>query len=128
MLRNEGVNPLDVAYKLSSVIPNIISIPFNGSGSANAIKAALLDIVGAMQSAKVVPIAKAREQWLRERNKSHAKVAKGEPVVAATKQHGGIPDTLQRSISDIFDVRQRAEHQVSPQWRILASRATLTSM
>ena len=103
MLRNEGVNPLDVAYKLSSVVPNIISIPFNGSGSANMINAALLDIIAAMQSAKVIPIVKAREQWLRER-KSHAKVVKGEPVVAAAKMHGGIPDSLQRSISDIFDV------------------------
>ena len=49
MLRNEGVDPLDVAYKLSSVLPKIISIKFDSSGSANTIHASLLDIVAAAQ-------------------------------------------------------------------------------
>ena len=81
MLRNEGVDPLDVAYKLSSVLPKIISINFNSSGSANTIHASLLDIVAAVQSAKAVPIAKTREQWLKSRT--------GAPdVIVAERQHG----------------------------------------
>ena len=85
MLRNEGVDPLDVAYKLSSVLPKIISINFNSSGSANTIHASLLDIVAAIQSAKAVPIAKTREQWLKSRT--------GAPdVIVAEKQHGDAAD------------------------------------
>ena len=85
MLRNEGVDPLDVAYKLSSVLPKIISIKFDSSGSANNINAALLDIVAAVQSAKAVPIAKTREQWLKSRT--------GAPdVIVAERQHGDAAD------------------------------------
>ena len=85
MLRNEGVDPLDVAYKLSSVLPKIISIKFDSSGSANTIHASLLDIVAAVQSAKAVPIAKTREQWLKSRT--------GAPdVIVAERQHGDAAD------------------------------------
>ena len=82
MLRNEGVDPLDVAYKLSSVLPKIISIKFDSSGSANTIHASLLDIVAAIQSAKAVPIAKTREQWLKSRTGAPA------DVIVAERQHG----------------------------------------
>ena len=86
MLRNEGVDPLNVAYKLSSVLPKIISIKFDSSGSANTIHASLLDIVAAVQSAKAVPIAKTREQWLKSRT--------GAPddVIVAERQHGDAAD------------------------------------
>ena len=45
LLAENGVDIVDAAYKLSSVVPNIISIAFNPSGSRNNIRAAMLDIV-----------------------------------------------------------------------------------
>ena len=44
MLRNEGVDVMEIAFKLSSTLPNIISLPFNSSASANAIQASVLDM------------------------------------------------------------------------------------
>ena len=67
LLRSKGVEPEDVAFKLSSVLPLIISVPFNSSASANAIQAALADIVETMISAAPVTIAETREEWLQTR-------------------------------------------------------------
>jgi hypothetical protein len=88
MLRNEGVDPLDVAFKLSMVLPSIISVSFNSSGSANAISAALLDIVDAVKAAKPVPIKKSRDEWLRSRSQA------ADGATAANKpQHGDAPSS-----------------------------------
>ena len=38
LLRSEGVEPIDVAFKLSHVLPKIISLPFNASESAARIR------------------------------------------------------------------------------------------
>jgi hypothetical protein len=79
MLRKEGVDPVDAAFKLSTVLPSIISVKFDSSGSANSINASLLDIVDAMKAAKPVPIKETQHEWLQSRLKM---------VGSADKQHG----------------------------------------
>ena len=48
LLRQNGVEPIDAAFKLSTAVPNMISVPFNSSASNAIIRATLMDIVAAM--------------------------------------------------------------------------------
>ena len=68
LLRSEGVDPVDAAFKLSVVLPSIISVPFNSSASANAIQAAVADIADAISGAAPVTITKNKEEWLKQRS------------------------------------------------------------
>ena len=52
ILRQNGVEPLDAAFKLSTSVPSMISFPFNASASSAMTKAALHDIVTGMDTAK----------------------------------------------------------------------------
>jgi hypothetical protein len=67
LLRSEGVEPIDIAFRLSNILPKIISLPFNGSESANRIKASLSDIVDAMQTALPLPLEQDQARWLKNR-------------------------------------------------------------
>ena len=58
---------LRVAHVLWACIPNIISVPLNASGSENAIRAAVADLVKAMQRAKAIPVPSDEEAWLKDR-------------------------------------------------------------
>ena len=58
---------LRVAHVLWACIPNIISVPLNSSGSENAIRAAVADLVKAMQRAKPIPAPHDEEAWLEDR-------------------------------------------------------------
>jgi hypothetical protein len=78
LLRSEGVEPIDAAFRLSHILPKIISLPFNGSESANRIKASLIDIAEAIQTALPLPLDQNQARWLKNR-----------PAVAvAAHQHG----------------------------------------
>ena len=55
---------LRVAHVLWACIPNIISVPLNSSGSENAIRAAVADLVKAMQRAKAIPAPADDASWL----------------------------------------------------------------
>ena len=68
LLRSEGVDPVDAAFKLSVVLPSIISVPFNSSASANAIHAAVADIADAISGAAPATITKQKEEWLKQRS------------------------------------------------------------
>lgn len=48
MLSCEGADPLLLAYELSSIVPRIISVPFNPSGSQAAIAASVADLINNM--------------------------------------------------------------------------------
>jgi hypothetical protein len=85
LLRQNGVEPLDAAFKLSTAVPNIISLPFNSSGSTNAIRASLLDIVAAMNAVKPIAQATDRQEWMKRRSAAAAKVAE------VVHEHGGSP-------------------------------------
>ena len=68
VLQQQGVDVLDVAYKLSSTIPNIISVPFDSCASKNAIRAAILDLLDAMVRAKPsATLPDGKEAWLQRR-------------------------------------------------------------
>ena len=82
VLQQQGVDVLDVAYKLSSTVPNIISVPFDSCASKNAIRAAILDLLDAMVRAR--PSAKLpddKEAWLKRRlSQSASTFAHGNPT------------------------------------------------
>jgi hypothetical protein len=74
LLKENGVDPLDAAFKLSTAVPNMISLPFNASESSNRIHASLVDIIAAMNSAKPMPQPQDREDWMKRRSADKAKV------------------------------------------------------
>ena len=67
LLLEHGVDPVDVAWRLSNVLPYIISTDFNPNGSANAIKAAIQDLKAAMSRADPVRSTISKEAWLERR-------------------------------------------------------------
>jgi hypothetical protein len=73
LLRQNGVEPIDAAFKLSTAVPCMISLPFNSSASSNAIHASLLDIVAAMNIAKPMPQQTERQEWMQSRLAGAAK-------------------------------------------------------
>jgi hypothetical protein len=91
LLRHHGVQPIDAAYKLSSTIPSIISLPFNASASTNAIQASLLDITMAMGTAKPHVFENSQAEWELGRKSRSGLTA---PVnSAAIHEHGAYPLT-----------------------------------
>ena len=56
MLIEVGVDLKDAAYKLSSTLPNVISVQFDPSASQNMIVASVLDLAEAMLVATPVPL------------------------------------------------------------------------
>ena len=78
VLAEAGVDIKGAAWKLSSTIPNVISVPFNPSASQNAIAASVLDLIEGMRVATSVPLEKTLDEWSAARGAS--------PVSAA--QHG----------------------------------------
>ena len=67
LLLEHGVDPVDVAWRLSNVLPSIISTDFNPNGSANSIKAAIQDLKAAMSKAYPVRSIISKEAWLERR-------------------------------------------------------------
>ena len=67
LLIDMGIDPVDVAYRLSDCLPNIISTDFNPNASEKVIQASLEDLADSMR--KVVPIAPSvtKEEWLEKR-------------------------------------------------------------
>ena len=74
---------LRVAHVLWACIPNIISVPLNSSGSENAIRAAVADLVKAMQRAKAIPVPSDEETWLESREARDGE-ALAELIVSST--------------------------------------------
>jgi hypothetical protein len=91
LLRSEGVDPVDAAFKLSSVLPSVISLPFNSSASSNAIQAALADIAEGIRTAALAPITKNKAEWLK------ARAGGGQADTFTGAQHG---DTLAATEQD----------------------------
>ena len=70
VLNANGVDPVRLAHKLWSVLPNIISIPLNTSASDNAIKAAIHDLANTvMQANPSVVSPDTFASWLDNRGK-----------------------------------------------------------
>ena len=82
LLVDMGIDPVDVAWRLSDCLPNIISTDFNPNGSERQIRASLEDLADAMR--KAVPIAPSmnKEEWLMMR-------ASQKPKTSAPKRGHG---------------------------------------
>ena len=76
LLLEHGVDPEDVAYRLSTVLPSIVSVDFRPNESINAIRASLEDLVDSMSRAEPLPITISRDQWRAKRNEYHARYRK----------------------------------------------------
>ena len=76
LLMDQGIDLLDAAYLLSSVLPNIISTELHVSGSRNVLAAQLADVVNTMQTCKPLKISQeSKDMWLerrKRRNDSYA--------------------------------------------------------
>ncbi len=81
LLRDHGVpSLLDAAWKLSSVLPGIISVPFNPSASKNMLRASISDCVESIRLASSsrscgskMPLAlPSRDEWVRKRDELRA--------------------------------------------------------
>ena len=84
LLIEQGVDPVDVAWRLSDALPNIISTDFMPSASSRQIQASLEDLVDQMRQA--VPLAPTitKEAWLKKRQCSSRN--------SDRKQHGQAED------------------------------------
>jgi len=75
LLAQHGIDITHLAYTLSMVVPSLISIDFNPSGSRNALRATLLDIIKAMRTAEPFMLDAAdqtKEEWLAARGNPRA--------------------------------------------------------
>ena len=105
MLIEAGIDLQTTAYKLSSVVPTVISVSFNPSGSKNAIQASVLDLAEAIRSAKVPTLDTEQDKvdaWLESR---------GQPP-ASTKQHGAGADVAKDPLRPSFG-KNEAPDQIS---------------
>ena len=102
---------LRIAHALSTCIPNCISVPLNSAGSENAIQAAVVELVKAMQRANAVPVPSSDdyEAWLEDRE-ARDRVAMAEimesSMVRGTTQRGRMlfrrrVNTLERTVVDL---------------------------
>ena len=68
VLKKHGVDPIRLAHKLHSVVPNVVSISLNTSASDNSVKAAMAGLVKAVQGARALPVDESSfEAWLANR-------------------------------------------------------------
>ena len=67
MLIDLGVDPVDVAWRLSDCIPNIISTDFNPNASEKVLQASLEDLADAMRKAQPIETTNSKEDFLEKR-------------------------------------------------------------
>ena len=67
IISDEGVDIRDLAFKLAHVIPNIISVDFNPSGSENSQAASIKDLMAAMEKAALIELPDNKAEWLAHR-------------------------------------------------------------
>ena len=82
LLISHGFELRDAAWRLSSVVPKIISVDFATGASRNVLNATLADLKETMQSATAVPLPD-KEAWLASRPPPSAL-----PPPSAAHQHG----------------------------------------
>jgi hypothetical protein len=75
LLRQNGVEPIDAAFKLSTALPSVIGLPFDSAASGSTIQASLLAIVAAMNTAKPMPQTTDLQEcmWMQSRSAGAAK-------------------------------------------------------
>eukprot|EP00927_Polykrikos_kofoidii_P044597 TRINITY_DN38517_c0_g1_i1.p1 TRINITY_DN38517_c0_g1~~TRINITY_DN38517_c0_g1_i1.p1 ORF type:complete len:1289 (-),score=211.90 TRINITY_DN38517_c0_g1_i1:57-3923(-) len=70
VLRSHGLTPLDAAYLLSSVIPNISRMEMDLSASKSVLRRSLADITDMVRNASPVLISTSKLEWLESRDMS----------------------------------------------------------
>ena len=83
MLMGLGADPQDVAYRLSEVLPNIISTDFNPNASAGMLDAMINDLKQSMACAAPQSPGVGKEEWLAQRG-----TRKAQPVGQRLDEHG----------------------------------------
>ena len=128
VLRMNDIDPLRLAHKLHSVVPNLISIPFNASATENAINATMADLVKAVGGAQPLSITASFEEWLARRKETEQQVLEQALDVGAI--HGGQRGRMLRKIEraeelaeELRDARallanKDAEHKAATEKRV----------
>ena len=73
VLAEQGIDLKQTAWKISSTIPNVISVSFNPSGSQNVIMASVIDLIEGLRTAVPVPISGSFDEWLKTRGDTPTK-------------------------------------------------------
>ncbi len=85
VLVENGIDLKVAAWKLSSTIPNVISVDFNPSGSQNNIMGSLLDLLEGLNAAHPVAIEQTFDEWLAARGDAPVSA---EPHGSSKEAHG----------------------------------------
>ena len=72
VLTEYGLDPVDAAYRLSNVVPSVISIEFNGSASKHHLAATMAELLETMRAAAPATIEVSKEEWLARRSATTA--------------------------------------------------------
>lgn len=102
MLREQGVDLVDAAFRLADALPAIISTDFNPNGSTRQIEATLGDLADQIHNAKPIdPPSISKEEWLEKRRqkprRKHRPHGKGQGQgadSAAAQKLADVPDTV----------------------------------
>ena len=87
LLMSFGVDPQDVAYRLSEVIPSIISTDFNPNASSAMLGAMMADLKQSIERAVPLSTLLSKEDWLVKRASSRSASARPS---AAAHEHGRV--------------------------------------
>jgi hypothetical protein len=102
-----GVDPQDVAYRLSEVIPSIISTDFNPNASAAMLGAMMTDLKRSIERAVPLSPALGKDEWLSKR--ASARAANGGCTRTAVRiLHGSDADTSPAGPVDATDAADAA--------------------
>ena len=93
LLIDMGVDPVDVAWRLSDSLPNIISTDFNPNASEKVLQASLEDLVISMQKAVPIAPSSTKEEWLEKR--------KANKSTASKKAHGSADAVSSGDATDV---------------------------
>ena len=108
LLREQGVDPVDAAFRLTDALPNIISTTFDPNGSTRQIEAALQDLADQIHNAQPIAPTTNKEEWLEKRRQQKMKLATrkarphgqgqapaaGKTSSAAAQRMARVPDTV----------------------------------
>ena len=87
LLIDMGVDPVDVAWRLSDSLPNIISTNFDPNSSEKVLQASLEDLVDSMRRATPIAPSTTKEEWLEKRKNYKSSNS-------STKAHGSSYDAV----------------------------------
>ena len=66
-----GLDPVDAAYLLSTVVPRLVTTEINPAASRGTLQGGLLDLLERMRSALPCEVEISKAQWLEMREKDH---------------------------------------------------------